>query len=115
MAPVVRLFRETPDIEPVVCFTGQHRELLEQVANYFDLKADIDLNLMKPNQTLNSLMARCIEGLDHAIEKYQPESVTAQGDTTTVAASAIVAFHRRLPFIHVEAGLRTGEFTITLA
>ena len=64
---------------------------------------------MKENQTLNGLMARCIEGLDHAIEKYQPESVIAQGDTTTVAASAIVAFHRRLPFIHVEAGLRTGN------
>ena len=109
MAPLVRLFRETPDIDPVICFTGQHRELLEQVANYFDLKADVNLNLMKPNQTLNGLMARCIEGLDHAIEKYQPESVTAQGDTTTVAASAIVAFHRQLPFIHVEAGLRTGN------
>lgn len=109
MAPLVRLFRETPDIDPVVCFTGQHRELLEQVANYFDLKADIDLNLMKENQTLNGLIARCIEGLDHAIEKYHPESVIAQGDTTTVAASAIVAFHRRLPFIHVEAGLRTGN------
>ncbi len=109
MAPLVRLFRETADIDPVVCFTGQHRELLEQVANYFDLKADIDLNLMKENQTLNGLIARCIQGLDHAIEKYQPESVIAQGDTTTVAASAIVAFHRRLPFIHVEAGLRTGN------
>ncbi len=109
MAPLVRLFRETPDIDPVVCFTGQHRELLKQVADYFDLKADIDLNLMKENQTLNGLIARCIEGLDHAIEKYQPESVIAQGDTTTVAASAIAAFHRRLPFIHVEAGLRTGN------
>jgi UDP-N-acetylglucosamine 2-epimerase (non-hydrolysing) len=109
MAPIVRLFHETPDIDPVVCFTGQHRELLEQVAIYFDLKADIDLNLMKPNQTLNGLMARCIEGLDHAIEKYHPESVIAQGDTTTVAASAIVAFQKQLPFIHVEAGLRTGN------
>ena len=109
MAPLVRLFRETEDINPIVCFTGQHRELLEQVASYFGLEADIDLNLMKPNQTLNGLMARCIEGLDRAIDHYQPDSVIAQGDTTTVAASAIVAFHTRLPFIHVEAGLRTGD------
>jgi UDP-N-acetylglucosamine 2-epimerase (non-hydrolysing) len=110
MAPVVRECLARPDeLETIVCLTGQHREMLRQVTDYFEIKADTDLQLMRPNQTLADLTARCIHGLDEAIQKYLPHCVVAQGDTTTVMASSLVAFYRHLPMVHVEAGLRTGN------
>jgi len=110
MAPVVRACLSRPDeIETVVCLTGQHREMLQQVTDYFEITADLDLELMRPNQTLAGLTARCIEGLDGAVERFEPHCVVAQGDTTTVMASSLVAFYRRIPLVHVEAGLRTGN------
>lgn len=110
MAPVVRECLSRPDeIETIVCLTGQHREMLQQVTDYFEITADLDLELMRPNQTLAGLTARCIEGLDGAVERFEPHCVVAQGDTTTVMASSLVAFYRRIPLVHVEAGLRTGN------
>lgn len=110
MAPVVRACLARPEaIETVVCLTGQHREMLKQVTDYFDLQADIDLQLMQPNQTLAELTARCIQGLDETVQKVQPHAMVAQGDTTTVMAASMVAFYRRTPLVHVEAGLRTGN------
>ena len=110
MAPVVRECRARPDeMETVVCLTGQHREMLAQVTDYFQLQADDDLQLMRPDQTLADLTARCIEGVDSLVQKYQPHCVVAQGDTTTVMATSLVAFYRRVPLVHVEAGLRTGN------
>jgi len=109
MAPVIRECRRRPDIDPVVCFTGQHREMVAQVAEYFEISADVDLDLMRPNQTLASLASRCIDGLDAAIQQYSPDCVVGQGDTTTVMAASMVAFFHRIPFVHVEAGLRTGD------
>lgn len=111
MAPVVLALRRQGDVEPIVCFTGQHRELLAQAAHYFGISPDVDLDLMRPNQGLNGLFARCLEGLDDAITRYKPGILVAQGDTTTVAAAAVAAFHRGIPFAHVEAGLRTGNLT----
>jgi UDP-N-acetylglucosamine 2-epimerase (non-hydrolysing) len=109
MAPVVQECRRRPDVEPIVCFTGQHCEMLAQVSDYFDLRPDIDLELMRPNQTLAGLTARCLEGIDETISQFEPDCIVAQGDTTTVLAASIAAFYRRLPFVHVEAGLRTGD------
>lgn len=110
MAPVVlECLRRPGQIEPVVCLTGQHREMLAQVTDYFGLKADLDLALMRPNQTLAELTARCILGVDEAIERFRPHCVVAQGDTTTVMVAALAAFYRRVPMVHVEAGLRTGN------
>jgi UDP-N-acetylglucosamine 2-epimerase (non-hydrolysing) len=110
MAPVVRECLARPDqLQTIVCLTGQHREMLQQVTDYFQLKADRDLQLMRPNQTLAELTARCIEGLDQAFQEYEPHCVVAQGDTTTVMATSLVAFYRRVPVVHVEAGLRTGN------
>lgn len=110
MAPVVRECRRRADrIEAVVCLTGQHREMLAQVTDYFDIRADVSLDLMRPNQSLARLTARCIEHLDEVITRYTPDCVVAQGDTTSVMAAAMVAFYRRTPFVHVEAGLRTGN------
>jgi UDP-N-acetylglucosamine 2-epimerase (non-hydrolysing) len=110
MAPIVQeCQRHAGSIEPIVCFTGQHREMLAQVADYFGIRPDLDLEVMRPNQTLAALTSRCLEGIDAAVTRYQPDYVVAQGDTTTVLAASMVAFYRHTPFVHVEAGLRTGN------
>lgn len=110
MAPVVLECRRLESqVEPIVCFTGQHREMLAQVTDYFGVQADLDLKLMQPNQTLAGLTSRCLEGIDAAIVRYEPSCVVAQGDTTTVMGASTAAFYRHTPFVHVEAGLRTGN------
>jgi UDP-N-acetylglucosamine 2-epimerase (non-hydrolysing) len=110
MAPVVQECWRHPDsVETIVCLTGQHREMLAQVTDYFGIGADRDLALMQPNQTLADLTARCLTGIDEALTTYRPHCVVAQGDTTTVMAASLAAFYRRIPFVHVEAGLRTGN------
>ena len=110
MAPLVHECRRRGEqIEAIVCVTGQHREMLDQVTEYFGIEVDRDLELMTPNQTLAEVTARCLTGLDAALAEYRPDCVVAQGDTTTVMASALAAFYRRVPFVHVEAGLRTGN------
>lgn len=110
MAPVVHeCLRRESEIETIVCLTGQHREMLAQVTDYFRIEADLDLALMQPNQTLAQITARCLTGIDDALEKFKPHCVVAQGDTTTVMAAALAGFYRRVPFVHVEAGLRTGN------
>src|SRR5687768_6853897 len=82
MAPIVHHCGERKGVDSIVCFTGQHREMLGQVAEYFQIEPDIDLNLMHANQTLASLTARCLEKLDETILRYAPDCVVAQGDTT---------------------------------
>jgi UDP-N-acetylglucosamine 2-epimerase (non-hydrolysing) len=110
MAPVIHCCRQNSrQIESIVCVTGQHRQMLDQVVDYFGIRIDRDLELMAPNQTLADLTARCLTGLDAVISEYRPDCIVAQGDTTTVMAASLTAFYRRLPFVHVEAGLRTGN------
>lgn len=110
MAPIVQLCRRRADeIETIVCTTGQHRQMLDQVTNYFGIQVDRDLNLMAPNQTLADVTARCLTGLDAVLAEVQPDCLVAQGDTTTVMAASLAAFYRRVPLVHVEAGLRTGD------
>ena len=109
MASLVMGCREHDSVDPIVCVTGQHKEMLAQVTDYFGIKSDIDLALMKPNQTLATLTAGCIEGIDTVIQQHNPDCVVVQGDTTTVMASSVAAFYRRIPVVHIEAGLRTGD------
>ena len=109
MAPVVHECRRRKEVEPVVCLTGQHDEMLHDVVRYFRLQEDVNLSLMMPNQSLATLTARCVEGIDEVLVRFQPDYVVAQGDTTTVMATALAAFYRRIPLVHVEAGLRTGD------
>ena len=109
LAPVVQQAVSHPRVEPVVCSTGQHREMLQQVLEYFQIVPDISLDLMRQNQTLSGLTARLIESLQDAVQETAPDCVVAQGDTTTVMTAALVAFYNRLPLVHVEAGLRTGD------
>jgi UDP-N-acetylglucosamine 2-epimerase (non-hydrolysing) len=110
MAPVVHECRRQADrIETIVCATGQHRQMLDQVTQYFGIAVDCDLDLMAPNQTLADMTARCLTGLDAVLAEHKPDCIVAQGDTTTVMAAALAAFYRRVPLVHVEAGLRTGD------
>ncbi len=109
MAPVVQTLRQTPGIESIVCVTAQHREMLDQVLNLFDIVPDIDLDLMKPNQSLAEITAAIFTHLDPVIQQVQPDWILSQGDTTTVMATALLAYYHRVKFGHVEAGLRTGD------
>ncbi len=109
LAPVIREARNNLQVEPIVCSTGQHREMLQQVLDYFEIQPDISLNLMQANQTLAGLTARLIESLQQTVADTRPDCVVAQGDTTTVMTAALVAFYNRIPYVHVEAGLRTGD------
>ncbi len=109
MAPVILALRQQPWARPVVVATAQHRELADEVLELFDIKPDHDLNLMQANQTLPALTARAITHLDTVIGEIKPDLVMAQGDTTTVMAAAMVCFYRHLPFLHVEAGLRSHD------
>ena len=83
--------------------------MLDQVADYFQIRPDVDLNLMQPGQTPGGTQRPCLKGLDGVIAEHRPDCVIAQGDTTTVLAAATAAFYRRVPFLHVEAGLRTDD------
>jgi UDP-N-acetylglucosamine 2-epimerase (non-hydrolysing) len=109
MAPVVFALHEAPDIEPLAVVTAQHRGLLDDVLQVFDLVPDVDLDLMLPDQTLAQLTSRVLTSMDDTFQRLQPDLVLAQGDTTTVMATAMACFYRGIPFGHVEAGLRTGN------
>jgi len=110
MAPVVKeLGKHSDRIRSVLCSTGQHREMLDQVFNLFQIKPDCDLNLMRPNQSLSILTASAFTALDYVVAETKPDWVLAQGDTTTAFVAAMVAFYHKVPFGHVEAGLRTGN------
>lgn len=109
MAPLVAALGREPSLQSRLCITGQHREMLAQVMALFDLRADHELDVMRPNQTLNGLFARLIAAVDAVLDVENPDCVLVHGDTTTAAAAAMAAFHRRIPIGHVEAGLRSGN------
>jgi len=107
LCPLILALKNYPEIETHVCVTGQHREMLDQVLEVFDIMPDVDLNLMQPNQTLAGLTAKAISAIDGYISEHKPDMVLVQGDTTTVFCAALCAFYHKIPVGHVEAGLRT--------
>lgn len=108
MCPLVKEFQKHPeDFETVVCVTGQHREMLDQVLNIFDVKPDYDLNIMKQGQDLYDVTARVLTGMRDVLKEVGPDVVLVHGDTTTSTAAALAAFYQQIPVGHVEAGLRT--------
>jgi len=109
MAPVVQALANTPGVESKICVTAQHRQMLDQVLNLFDLNPDIDLDLMRPNQSLPELTASILTALDPVLADLNPDWVLVQGDTTTVMAASLLCFYRNIRVGHVEAGLRTGN------
>src|SRR5437016_6898178 len=98
-------------IEARVCVTAQHRAMLDQVLECFDVRPDYDLDLMTPGQTLAQVTSRVLAALDPILVEDAPSIAVVQGDTTTTMAGAIAAFYRRIPVAHVEAGLRTGDLS----
>ena len=111
MAPLVKALQSRQGLESHVCVTGQHHSMLRQVLDLFELRPQHRLELMAPNQTLNSLSAKIIHALDDVLQTVSPDQVLVHGDTTTAMAAALAAFQRRIPIGHVEAGLRTGDLT----
>lgn len=109
MAPLANRLKHHPDIESRLCVTAQHREMLDQVLTLFNLQPDYDLNLMKPGQSLASLTALMLTGLDEIFAQYQPDLVLVHGDTATTLTASLAAYYRQIPVGHVEAGLRTGK------
>ncbi len=109
MAPVIRALARLPRVEVQICDTGQHREMSAPIMKWFGIRPRYRLGLMTANQTLSGLMARALVELDRLLVKCRPDVVVCQGDTTTAMATALAAFHRRIPVAHVEAGLRTGD------
>lgn len=109
MAPLIRALQADPDFDCRVLATAQHRQMLDQVLGIFGIVPDIDLDIMQPGQTLSGLTGRLLLRLEEVLARERPDAVLAQGDTTTVLAAALAAFHERIPFGHVEAGLRTGD------
>lgn len=109
MAPIIKEMEKRPNIESIICITAQHREMLDQVLNLFDIQADYDLNIFKPGQSLTEITTRAIKGLEEVIIKEKPDVLLVQGDTTTVFAGALAAFYQKVKIGHVEAGLRSGN------
>ena len=110
MAPIVAQLRTVSDrVEPIVCVTGQHRQMLDQILTTFDISPDVDLDLMQENQTLSSLSARALQAVSQALDDIRPELILVQGDTTTAMISALAAHYHKIPVGHVEAGLRTYQ------
>lgn len=109
LAPVVHALSESAELQPVVAITAQHREMLDQMMKWFDVKADYDLDLMQHGQTLAQLTSRVVLGMDELLTKDRPDLLLVQGDTVTVMAASLAAFYHKVPVGHVEAGLRTND------
>lgn len=109
MAPLVHALREHPELEPQVVVTAQHRQMLDQVLELFEITPDADLDIMQPGQTLPDVTARIVQGMTPVIQSLAPDIVLVHGDTSTTLSTALAAFYARVPIGHVEAGLRTGD------
>lgn len=111
MAPLVKKLQEHPDIDAYVCVTAQHRGMLDQVLELFDIVPDFDLNIMKSAQNLGNITSEVLTKLNPILQQLNPDRVLVHGDTTTAMAAAMVAFYQKIPISHVEAGLRTGNIS----
>ncbi|MEO0540449.1 MAG: UDP-N-acetylglucosamine 2-epimerase (non-hydrolyzing) [Cyanobacteria bacterium P01_A01_bin.105] len=109
LAPVIQAFQQAPQVETQVVLTGQHREMVDQVMQLFNLQANHDLDIMQPRQTLTDITCRSLQGLQTLLQDLAPQMVLVQGDTTTAFAAALAAFYAQIPVGHVEAGLRTDN------
>lgn len=107
--PVIHALKRERDFNVTVCVTAQHREMLDQVLDIADIEPDLDLDIMRPNQSLPEMTSRIIRGFDEVLSEVAPDRVMVQGDTTTAMAAALSAFYRKIPVDHVEAGLRSGD------
>lgn len=111
VAPIIKALEASSKFESIAVVTGQHREMLDQVNALFEIAPVEDLNIMSAGQGLNGIVAKVITGVEAIYEKYVPDAVIVQGDTSTVMGAAVAAFNRHIPVVHLEAGLRSGDIT----
>jgi UDP-N-acetylglucosamine 2-epimerase (non-hydrolysing) len=109
LAPVLYELQSRSDIISILCSSGQHKEMLEQALSIFGLLPDINLDVMIPGQSLESLTSRMLTMIAHALEEANPDYVIVHGDTTTAFCAALAAFYKQIPVVHIEAGLRTHD------
>ena len=109
LAPVIQVFQKSSSFESQVILSGQHRQMVEQVMQLFNIKADYDLEIMQVQQSLNDITCRSLQGLEALFKEKKPDLIVVQGDTTTAFAAALAAFYQKIPIGHVEAGLRTDD------
>jgi UDP-N-acetylglucosamine 2-epimerase (non-hydrolysing) len=109
MAPMIKLFQSDPTMDTIVCVTGQHKEMLYQVLDFFDIIPDYDLELMRPNQTIHDITSRALVGLKPILDEESPELIFVQGDTTTAFVGALAGYYNQIEVAHLEAGLRSGD------
>ncbi len=110
MAPLIKEFQKnSTEFKVVICLTGQHRQMLDQINTFFGIKGDYDLNLMKQNQTLFDIVSGCLLGLKDILNNEKPDLIFVQGDTSTVLAGALASYFCKIPIAHLEAGLRSGD------
>ena len=109
MAPLVRQLHAHPYIDSKVCVTAQHREMLDQVLELFEIKPDYDLNIMQPGQTLTDITNNILKGMESVLLECKPDAILVHGDTTTTMATTLASYYQQIPVGHVEAGLRTGN------
>jgi len=109
LAPVIEKFQQSSKFKTSVILTGQHREMVDQVMQLFNIKADQDLKIMQSKQTLSDITCKTLQGLEHLLQQERPDLVIVQGDTTTAFAAGLAAFYQKIPLGHVEAGLRTDN------
>ena len=109
MAPVIKAFQADPEFETIVCVTGQHRSMLDQMLSLFGIRPDIDLDIIKAEQTLTDVTVGTMTGLKTVLTEERPDAILVHGDTTSAMAAAMAAFYEQIPVGHVEAGLRTGD------
>lgn len=109
MAPIIKVMENASEIDNTICITAQHREMLDQVLNLFQIEPDYDLNIFKPGQSLTEITMKALEGLEKVILEVKPDVLLVQGDTSTVFAGALAAFYQKVKIGHVEAGLRSGN------
>ena len=110
MAPIINIFkREKKTFITKVLVTAQHREMLDQVLNLFNIQPDFDLNLMSSNQSLNNLTRKILSNTTRVLNKFNPDIIFVQGDTTSTFSAALAGFYEKIPILHIEAGLRTGN------
>lgn len=107
--PVIHALKRNPDFNVIVCVTAQHRQMLDQVLQIANIEPDLDLDIMRPNQTLPQMTSRILKDFDEVLKQVAPDRVMVQGDTTTAMAAALSSFYRKIPVDHVEAGLRSGD------
>ena len=107
MAPVIKRFQQNSSFNTKICVTAQHREMLDQVLSFFDIKPDYDLNIMKPNQSLFDITANTLKELKPVLDDFQPDLIFVQGDTTTAFVGALAGFYKKIKIAHIEAGLRS--------